>query len=308
MGGRPVFGATQEELQRIIGQLEQAVHSHDEWFESVNRIMLCRLPYDQRDVRNDAHRECRFGQWLYQLANDKLREHPAFSAIEKEHRCMHTDASRLLLDLEEYGTIPADSYDRFANSLKRLRLEINTLKKELQDTLYNLDSLTGANSRIGMLTHLREQRELVRRNTQVYSIAMLDLDHFKLINDQFGHQIGDQVLRTVTRFILDSIRPYDRIFRYGGEEFLISMPQTDSESAAQMAERLRLGIAGLQHNYGGTPLPPVTVSFGVAGFEPELNVEDVIEHADQALYAAKHAGRNHTRQWSLAMEQEGIDA
>ncbi len=292
-----MFGATKEELQTAVSQLEQAIHNHDEWFEGMNRTMLCRLPLDQRDLRDDAHRECRFGQWVYHHACEKLRKHPAFRAIEKEHQTMHADAAAMLTNLDECGAAPVDRYDRFANSLQRLRLEINTLKEELQNTLYNLDSLTGANSRIGMLTHLREQRELSRRNAQTFSIAMLDLDHFKEVNDRYGHQSGDQVLRVISRYILDNIRPYDRLYRYGGEEFLLSMPQTDITTATEIAERLRKGIALLQIPTSDMDMVRISVSFGVAELSPQCDVEEIIYHADQALYNAKHSGRNRVCQW-----------
>lgn len=293
-----MLNITPEELQPIISQLEQAVRNHEEWFESLTRLMLCRLPYDLRDVREDAHRECRFGQWLYQYASPKLREHPAFSAIEKEHERMHAAGARLLFSVQDTGATTPEEYDRFANTLQRLRLEINTLKRELETAYYNLDSLTGANSRIGMLTHLREQLELVSRGAQDCSIAMLDLDHFKRVNDSYGHLVGDQVLRHIARFILDNIRPYDRLFRYGGEEFLLSIPHTDTLAALPLVERLREGIASLAISSNTAQPLHLTVSFGIAAIESDKPVEEAIARADQALYAAKLLGRNCTKVWS----------
>ncbi|MCW8840828.1 MAG: diguanylate cyclase, partial [Gammaproteobacteria bacterium] len=283
-----MLGVTKEELLASISQLEQAIHNHNEWFEAINRTLLCRLQLDQRELRPDAHRECRFGQWIYQYAGERLREHPAFRTIEKEHQAMHAAVSAMLHNLDECGAVTADRYDRFANAMKRLRLEINSLKEELQNTLYNLDSLTSANNRIGMLTHLREQRELSRRNNQTFSIVMLDLDHFKMINDRCGHQTGDQVLKTISHYILDNIRPYDRLYRYGGEEFLLSMPQTALDTATAVAERLREGITQLSFGRCNDEPVRITVSFGVAELPPEGDVDVLIQHADKALYNAKH--------------------
>jgi len=293
-----MFGISPEELQSILAQLDQAIRNHEEWFESLNRLMLCRLPFDQRDVREDAHKECRFGQWLYQYANPQLREHPAFSAIEKDHERMHRAAAKLLFSVQETGTTPPDDYDRFANAMQSLRLEINTLKRELETAYYNLDSLTGANSRIGMLTHLREQLELVNRGAQRFSIAMMDLDHFKRINDSYGHLVGDSALTHIVRFVLDNIRPYDRLFRYGGEEFLLSMPHTDTSAALPMVERLREGIALLPIPCNTADPLHLTVSFGITSMEPDQSVEEAITRADQALYTAKFHGRNCAKVWS----------
>lgn len=292
-----MLGVTKEELQASINQLEQAIHNHNEWFEVINRNLLCRLQLDQRELTPDAHRKCRFGQWVYHDACERLREHPAFRTIEKEHQAMHTAVSAMLHNLDECGAVTADHYDRFADSMKRLRLDINSLKEELQNTLYNLDSLTSANNRIGMLTHLREQRELSRRNNQTFSIIMLDLDHFKMINDRCGHQTGDQVLKAISHYILDNIRPYDRLYRYGGEEFLLSMPQTTIDTANTTAERLRQGIAQLSLGQCNAKPVHITVSFGVAELPPEGDVDVLIEHADKALYNAKHRGRNLVCPW-----------
>jgi diguanylate cyclase (GGDEF)-like protein len=296
-----MLGVTSKELQDILGQLEQAIRSHEEWFESLNRLMLCRLPYDLRDVREDAHKECRFGQWLYRYANPKLREHPAFSAIEEEHKRMHQAAAKLLFNVQETGTTPADDYDRFANALQRLRLEINTLKRELENAYYNLDSLTGANSRIGMLTHLREQQELVNRGAQSFSLAMMDLDHFKHVNDAYGHLVGDSALTHIARYILDSIRPYDKLFRYGGEEFLLAMPHTDSSSALPITERLREGISCLDIPCTNADPIHITACFGIAMLEQDEAVEKALERADQALYVAKTQGRNLSKVWSAKL-------
>jgi len=211
---------------------------------------------------------------------------------------MHKAAATLLLSVEESGTTHTDDYDRFANTLKRLRLEISTLKRELETSYYNLDSLTGAYSRISMLTHLREQLELVNRGAQKFSIAMVDLDHFKRVNDTYGHIIGDTVLTQVARYILDNIRPYDRLFRYGGEEFLLCMPHTDIHSALPMVERLREGIAQMHIPTNTSATLQITVSFGISELEPEHTVEDAIDKADQALYSAKYVGRNCTKVWS----------
>lgn len=297
-----------DELNTTIKQLDQAIRNHDEWFESLNRQMVCRTPYDQRIVRKDAYRECQFGQWLYGHITPHLRAHPAFEAIEREHKQMHDSAARILLTISEGGTAQPTEYDRFSISMQRLRLEINTLKRELESSYYNLDSLTGANSRIGMLSHLSEQLELVRRSSQQYSIAMIDLDTFKLVNDSYGHIIGDRVLVAVVRHILDNIRSYDRLYRYGGEEFLLSMPHTDEVSAMPFIERLREGIQNLNIDRGDGHTLQITVSIGIAQTSSELSVEDAIQRADQGLYAAKKLGRNCTQIWNTALADAAKNA
>lgn len=297
---------SREELNTIIQQLDQAIRNHNEWFESLNRQIVCKLPYDLRNTRDGAHRECLFGQWLYNYLNPNLREHPALEAIEREHRIMHESVASMLTSMKETGSTSADEYDRFSISMQRLRLEISTLKRELETAYYSIDSLTGANSRIGMLTHLREQMELVKRGAQQFSIAMVDLDHFKQINDTHGHSVGDRVLTGISRHILNNIRTYDHLYRYGGDEFLLSLPHTDAFAVTPIAERLREDIQYLPLTTDQREPLQVTVSIGVYTVDTGLAVEDAIHRADQALYVAKGQGRNCSQLWTPAIADTEI--
>jgi diguanylate cyclase (GGDEF)-like protein len=181
-------------------------------------------------------------------------------------------------------------------------LQLYTLKRELEDGIHNLDPLTGANSRIGMLTWLREQQELVKRHVQTCCIAMMDLDHFKMVNDVYGHMAGDRGLATAARYVMEHLRPYDKLFRYGGEEFLICMQNTNAASGYEIVERVRQGIAATPIDYDGKGIIQITASFGLTLLDPDMRVEQSIERADKAMYAAKSAGRNCTRIWDASME------
>lgn len=292
-----VINVAQSEVQAILTQLDQAIYNHGQWFDSITRTLVCRLPHDQCDVADDAHRRCRFGQWYYGAAPATLRGHPGFVAIGTEHRNMHRQAARLLQAAASGSAISPLEFDDFANVLERLRLQLSTLKRELEDALYNLDSLTGARSRIGMLTQLREQQELVKRHVQACCIAMMDVDHFKAVNDTHGHVAGDRALAAATRYVMAHLRPYDSVFRYGGEEFLICMQNTDTATAHGVVERVRQGLAATAIEYEGKATLRITVSFGLALLDPDASVEQSIERADRAMYAAKAAGRNCTCIW-----------
>jgi diguanylate cyclase (GGDEF)-like protein len=290
----------QDELRSFLTQIDQAIYNHNQWYESLIRALICHLPCDRRDAGRNAHRECLFGQWYYSPAAQKLKDHPGFNALGKEHECVHQNAIDLI-QLEGAGSaVPILDFEKFNNALGSMRLQLQTLKRELEELLYNRDSLTRAHTRTGMLTNLRELQELVKRGIQSCSVAMMDLDHFKAINDTFGHAAGDKVLVSVTYHILENLRPYDRIFRYGGEEFLITMLHTDPDSGFVAIERLRDVISGNQVDFDGGDIG-VTVSFGLTLLDPETPVEQSIERADKALYAAKAAGRNRTMVWSPSM-------
>ena len=288
---------SREELQEIIFQLEQALYNHQQRYNSIIRSLICRLPSDRHDIDPHAHEECRFGQWYYEVASEKLRQNPGFIALGEEHRLLHQVTSKLLITINNGGTVSPYDYDNFANVLERMRLEISVLQREMGELIYNRDSLTGAINRISMLPMLREQQALVKRNVQACSIAMLDLDHFKKINDQYGHPAGDSVLASISRFIIENIRPYDKFFRIGGEEFLICFQNADPKLTFDMVERIRVGISKLRIHVNENQIIKVSASFGIASLEADASIEQSIEYADKALYKAKSEGRNNTKIW-----------
>jgi diguanylate cyclase (GGDEF)-like protein len=278
-------------------QLTQAIHNHEQWYKNVTRTILCQLPYDQRDVAEAPHRQCRFGQWYYSRDSIPFHHYAAFVAIDAEHARMHQLAALLLRASANKASISLDDYDMFTNSVDRLRLQLDTLRREIEDLLFRCDPLTGAESRVDMLIDLRQMLEMVKRRVQQCSIAMMDLDHFKVINDSYGHLVGDRVLKVSVDYVKSHMRPYDKVFRYGGEEFLISMPNTSRDAGEALVERIRKGLATTAVAYEGVAHIFVTASFGVALLDPDVTIEESIDRADKALYAAKRAGRNCVRIW-----------
>jgi len=155
------------------------------------------------------------------------------------------------------------------------------------------DILTGLLNRGTMMDLLH--RELVRaiRSKNSTGVLMLDLDHFKLVNDTYGHLAGDAVLREVARRMSEAVRGYDLVARYGGEEFLIVIPNCDNEQIRECAERIRASIADEPVIHGAKI--PITVSIGLSVAGPGLTTDtEILAAADSALYQAKNSGRNRT--------------
>ena len=148
---------------------------------------------------------------------------------------------------------------------------------------------------------MREQQELVNRHVQSGYIAMMDLDRFKAVNDLHGHLAGDRVLVESVHYLLKHLRPYDKVFRYGGEEFLLYMPQSEAGQDNNRLDELREGLAALPIDIGEKQPIHVTASFGAALLDPSVPIETSIDRADKAAYAAKSAGRNCVRIWDAAM-------
>lgn len=153
------------------------------------------------------------------------------------------------------------------------------------------DPLTGAGNRVALDKTLKREIELTRRNEQALSVLMLDLDHFKLVNDHYGHSMGDKVLKDSVACITDCIRQTDMCFRYGGEEFLIVLSNADAASALRIAERIRMSLAALRFVSERGPLQ-ITTSIGCASLLTDDSQETLVHRADTALYQAKRRGRN----------------
>jgi diguanylate cyclase (GGDEF)-like protein len=155
------------------------------------------------------------------------------------------------------------------------------------------DPLTGLYNRRYMEDTLEREIYRVQRKDAPLGLVMLDLDHFKRFNDTFGHEAGDTLLREVSHYLKHHIRQGDIACRYGGEEFLLILPEASLETTRQRAEKLRQGVQRLEVEYLGRSLGTITVSVGVAVFpEHGSSMDEVIRAADAALYRAKQEGRN----------------
>ena len=138
---------------------------------------------------------------------------------------------------------------------------------------------------------LQREIELSRRHLQPLSVLMLDIDHFKQVNDTHGHSTGDVVLKAVAALIKNQLRNVDMVFRYGGEEFLILLSNTSREAAAMVGERLRFAAQSEEYQADGHTIV-LTVSLGCSTLLPGESAESLLRRADSALYVAKREGRN----------------
>jgi len=153
------------------------------------------------------------------------------------------------------------------------------------------DPLTGTGNRIAMDQTLEREIHMARRHQQPLSLLMLDIDHFKRVNDSHGHTAGDQVLKAVATSIKNQLRNVDMVFRFGGEEFLILLSNTSREAAAMVGERLRYSSQVADYQVEGKQIE-LTVSLGCSTLLPAESAESLLRRADSALYVAKREGRN----------------
>jgi two-component system cell cycle response regulator len=199
---------------------------------------------------------------------------------------------------DDYLTKPFDAHEL------KVRLRAGQRIINLQNELINArealriqatrDALTGLLNRATVLEALSKEISRSERSGKPLALAMIDLDHFKNVNDTYGHQAGDIVLREAARRMVNILRTYDQIGRYGGEEFLAVLPDCDLVCAASAAERLRSGLAAQPVVVVESQSLTVTASLGIFSTSelPNASVDELIRVADAALYRAKHQGRN----------------
>jgi two-component system cell cycle response regulator len=184
--------------------------------------------------------------------------------------------------------------EKESQDIKRYTAELAAANRRLK-SMANTDILTSLPNRRYAMTRLEQESATAQRTNRPLSVLMLDLDHFKSVNDSLGHDVGDQVLVHAASLMRESVRTSDIVCRLGGEEFLIIAPNTDGTTALLLAERIRNAIE--QKQPGGIALNhPVTVSIGVAGSKgAEPNWKELMKRSDNALYLVKQGGRNGAR-------------
>jgi diguanylate cyclase (GGDEF)-like protein len=209
-------------------------------------------------------------------------------------------ATDRLRQLQRAKALAAESAQRYLTALnEELEKLVRDRTRALERTNAELKDLATRDSLTGLLNHKAtfEQLEQLRRTAYRYreplAVVMADIDHFKEINDRFGHLVGDRVLVTVAHLLLQGVRASDVCGRYGGEEFLLVLPKANADTAFELAERLRLQLGSI--NLPELGRTKVTASFGVAEVDPlaeSSSADAIIRRADEALYAAKNNGRN----------------
>lgn len=224
---------------------------------------------------------------------DRLGESQSIlSRLKRVRLQMHDMARQMTAQAAKGDRIDPDTYKTFMEVVEGYNAQGRQLELMLHKTLAETDPLTGLVNRRGMTRELRREWVRAARTGAPFCIAIADIDHFKCINDTHGHSVGDAVLCAVSSFFTRRLRPYDTVFRYGGEEFVFALPNATSEQALRVLERLRLLTARLPIRISPALRLTVSISIGLARTSPHDSPEETLDAADQALYQAKSSGRN----------------
>jgi len=204
----------------------------------------------------------------------------AYQSLAKEReQSLSERVNKQLRQLEKVARIS----DRYQKMMRDLNIALHEASTH--------DPLTGLGNRRLLIERLKEESERARRNGHSFSVAMLDIDHFKRINDQYGHEVGDKVLTEVARVLDAEIREADLCGRWGGEEFIILLPETTAFDAQQVIERVREAVLHL-HLHVNAENFSLSISAGIAAHHIGNSYSETVNRADGALLQAKQQGRN----------------
>ena len=282
----------QFELEEAIEELDSAIENQEHWYADLNRRFIFDLAPNSQDLSSESHHLCAFGAWLDMYGNEKIRQQPIFDKIKHNHKLLHQLASELLTKVVQGEKLDPVEYDALYKLEKSLRHRLHELNSKLREKASNLDGLTGLYNRKEMFTQLARQQEFVDRGVYDVTIALMDVDNFKGLNDTYGHLTGDKILRQLSDYLSSNVRSYDTVYRYGGDEFLILLPNTKLYKAYQILSRLHEKFGQFVIAEDDEKMITVTTSFGVAALKKETDIETSIKAADNYLFEAKKKGKN----------------
>ncbi len=284
--------------------IDTALDEQADWLRKWHRATVCGLPPAHEVISRHGPEIGRFGSWFDINSKRGLLDQPVFKQLWSTYVDMHRLGRSLAIKAVDGKRLPPDDYDAFMDKAQEFVATARRIRDAFQRAIFDLDPLTGVHNRRSMMAELGRERERSLRTGNAMCIGLCDIDHFKAVNDSHGHLAGDAVLMAVVGRLIANLRPYDSIYRFGGEEFLLAFTETDAEQAAGIADRLRQTVARMKVWVGEGLELSVTASFGLCAVDPAQSLEATIQHADDALYRAKHEGRNRVALWRPGIDGE----
>ncbi len=292
--------AFNHDTERFVLELDEAAQWHMSWTRRILRCAVLRTPPGRDVLADDAHHRCRFDAWM-QRYRERLDQLDVVAArrLHEHHRQMHDAAQRICHRILAGEAGDAGELDIFERTQAGVVADLAHLKTAYLAHSARIDPLTGLPLRYGLEEEFLRCRAQAQRHGEMLLALILDLDHFKRVNDTQGHAAGDQALQHVAILLRSHCRAGEPVFRFGGEEFLALLQASDREAARRAVERIlqALRTAPLRLADGATL--HLRASAGMAEVGAAEPLADALARADRALYEAKAAGRD-TWRWAVA--------
>lgn len=287
------MSASPVDTQHFVAELDAAVQAHMDWTRRIIRCAVLRTPPDADVVDPHAHTLCSFGGWF--AANrphfDAL-DPLATAQVESVHQRMHDSMRDIFNTLSRCEAGSIEALDTFEATQAELISLLAAFKTNLLSQTVRHDPLTGLPLRHGIESDFaRHQKEAGRSGGLLY-VVMIDIDHFKHVNDTYGHPVGDAVLRRLCDTLKQTLRGNEPLYRYGGEEFLWLLKCRSVEEAKKSARRALATVGTTPIPIPGDEVLRLTITLGLALADESEAFAKVLDRADRALYEGKRRGRN----------------
>jgi diguanylate cyclase len=293
--------------QELKASIDELIASENSFSQEINeRLYTEYLKGDKKEILQEVHKEThKIFQNIFQTTLSTSDLTSNYSAKMEEYSTKLDEAKDLtqiqhfIVDIIKDTNDMAESSKQLNQQLEEATSQIENLSKKLVETEREvlLDALTGLNNRKAFDRKIKEHYEKYEKKEIFFSVIMLDIDFFKKFNDQYGHQIGDEVLSIVGSNLKGNLKGKDFSARYGGEEFIILLPNTTLDDACVVADQIREDISTkrLKIKKTGQNIGNITASIGVSEIRERDTAITVVERADAALYLAKDSGRNNVK-------------
>ncbi|MGO9444687.1 MAG: diguanylate cyclase [Thiobacillaceae bacterium] len=281
------------EIASFITELDAAVEAHMEWTRRVLRCAVLREAPGNDALAPLAHTLCRFGRWftLNKTHFEKL-DAQNMQRLETVHQTMHDAVRSVCTDVLAGEPGQRAHLETFEQTQSELINLLAGFKTQFLANAVRHDPLTGLPMRYGIETEFIQIQKNCKRNNTLFYVGMFDVDHFKQVNDHYGHPVGDIALRHLAGTLKRITRPNEPLYRFGGEEFLLLMQCRDAEGAALAAQRFINAVRSAPVLLPqGEPLT-LTVTLGLARVGEDEAMASAVERVDRALYEGKRAGRD----------------
>lgn len=232
-------------------------------------------------------------EWLAEIVKKQLAPVVMLTGAGSEEMAVQSLRRGAAGYLSKTGLSPEKLGETIESALEQWRrMQQSKADQEELERLANIDSLTGLQNRRAILRRLEEQIKYAKRYREEFSLVMLDIDHFKQVNDRYGHLVGDDVLERLGWIVRENIRGTDSAGRYGGEEFIVILARCPLSAAVNVAERIRQSVEAARMEDSRGRAFGITVSQGLAAYREGDGAQSLIARADEAMYRAKENGRN----------------